>query len=174
MESGAIWEKKRDYIPAFFQRRAGLPPLRYENVGMFPSHPGLSLAFYRTCSGGNTQAVAAIAVAACLFSRLVPAGNWREISPMSDENVQHDPSAGRFVLGAAVAEYRLEGNLMIFTHTWVPPELRGHGVAGKLIREGLEYARREGKRVVPQCSYVETYLRRHPEYADLRAETGGG
>ncbi len=88
---------------------------------------------------------------------------------MSDERVQHDSAAGRFVYGPAVAEYRMEGNRMIFTHTWVPPELRGQGVAGKLIREGLEYARREGKRVEPQCSYVEAYLSRHPEYADLRA-----
>lgn len=85
------------------------------------------------------------------------------------EEIRHEPAAGRFVLGEAVAEYRLEGNRMIFTHTFVPPEMRGQGVAAKLIHAGLEYARAGGKRVVPQCSYVETYLQRHPEYEDLRA-----
>lgn len=87
---------------------------------------------------------------------------------MSDE-VRHEPVARRFVLGSSVAGYRMEGKLMIFTHTFVPPELRGRGIAANLIRAGLDYARAEGKSVVPQCSYVETFLQRHPEYGDLRA-----
>lgn len=88
---------------------------------------------------------------------------------MNTDPVLHDAAGSRFTLGPAVAEYRREGDVMIFTHTWVPSEARGRGVAARLVREGMEYARRKGKRVVPQCSYVETFLRRHPEYEDLRA-----
>lgn len=92
---------------------------------------------------------------------------------MSFEIVQHYPESGRFELAhegkVAFAEYELRGNLMVLTHTWVPPEMRGGGVAGRLVQAALVWARGEKKKIIPQCSYVETYLRRHPEFADLRA-----
>ena len=66
-----------------------------------------------------------------------------------------------------MAEYRQEHDLIIFTHTWVPPELRGQGIAGDLLRAGLEFARKKNLRVVPQCSYVDVFIRRHPEFSDL-------
>jgi len=67
----------------------------------------------------------------------------------------------------AVAEYRREGDVMIFTHTEVPPALRGGGIAGKLVQFALESAAREKVKIIPQCSYVEHYIRRHPEFASL-------
>ena len=73
----------------------------------------------------------------------------------------------------ALLEYVEQGeNLLIFTHTFVPPELRGRNVAAKLTKFALDDARLQGKKVVPQCSYVATYMERNKEYADLRAETG--
>jgi predicted GNAT family acetyltransferase len=56
---------------------------------------------------------------------------------------------------------------IVFVHTEVPPELRGRGIASELARRALDYARREGLRVVVQCPFVAGYLRAHPEYADL-------
>jgi predicted GNAT family acetyltransferase len=56
---------------------------------------------------------------------------------------------------------------VVFTHTFVPPELRGRGLAEKLVRAGLDWTRAQGFRAVPQCSYVDAYIRRHPEYQDL-------
>ncbi|MEN9677800.1 MAG: hypothetical protein RIS76_3696 [Verrucomicrobiota bacterium] len=67
----------------------------------------------------------------------------------------------------ALAEYHLEGGRMALTHTFVPPELRGRGLAERVVRAALEHARTLGLRVVPQCSYVDSFLRRHPELADL-------
>lgn len=58
---------------------------------------------------------------------------------------------------------------MVFTHTLVPPELRGRGVAEKLVRAALAEARARGCRVVPQCSYVARFIERHAEYQDLLA-----
>lgn len=70
----------------------------------------------------------------------------------------------------AVAEYVVEGDRMVLTHTLVPPELRGQGIAESLVRAALDDARVEGRRVVPQCSYVAMFIRRHPEYQPLVAE----
>jgi predicted GNAT family acetyltransferase len=72
----------------------------------------------------------------------------------------------------AVLEYQAQGpDLLVFTHTFVPHELRGRNVAALLTQYALDDARREGKKVVPQCSYVATFMARKPEYAGLRAPT---
>lgn len=88
--------------------------------------------------------------------------------------VSHDVTAQRFeaVIGphTAVCEYERAGGPIIFTHTFVPPELRGQGIAEKLVRAGLDYARRERRKVVPSCSYVAAFIARHREYAALLAE----
>jgi len=45
-----------------------------------------------------------------------------------------------------------------FRSTFTPPELRGRGVAGVIVKEALEWARGRGLEVVPGCSYVQRYL----------------
>lgn len=55
------------------------------------------------------------------------------------------------------------------THTLVPPEIGGRGVAAKLVEALVADAKAEGFRIEPQCSYVEAMFRRHKEWADLRA-----
>jgi uncharacterized protein len=68
----------------------------------------------------------------------------------------------------AVLEYRLRGtDHLVLVHTGVPHRLEGKGVAGLLARTALEYAREHRMRVVPLCSFVQAYLKRHPEYMDL-------
>jgi predicted GNAT family acetyltransferase len=88
-----------------------------------------------------------------------------------DIAVTHNEAAMRFealVLGElAVCEYQREGNRMIFTHTYVPTELRGRGVAQKLVRVALEYAQQHGHRIVPACSYVDVFVKRSPEFRAL-------
>ena len=56
-----------------------------------------------------------------------------------------------------------------FDHTFVVPELRGHGVAGLLMHAAVEWARRTGIRVVPDCSYVRAAFARDPSIADVLA-----
>ena len=55
------------------------------------------------------------------------------------------------------------------THTVVPLALEGHGIAGRLARAALDYARDRGLSVVPLCPYVADYIGKHPEYEDLVA-----
>jgi predicted GNAT family acetyltransferase len=70
----------------------------------------------------------------------------------------------------AYAAYDLEDpDMIVFTHTVVPDALAGRGIASKLVEHGLEHARANNLKVVPQCSYVAKYLERHTEYQDLVA-----
>ncbi len=85
--------------------------------------------------------------------------------------VRHNPTARRFEALAggqlSVAEYRRDGERILFTHTEVPPALRGQGIAAKLVRVALDYAREAGLTVVPLCWYVDAFIRQNPEYRDL-------
>lgn len=66
-----------------------------------------------------------------------------------------------------VAEYIERGDSIAFTHTVVPPEFGGQGIAGKLARASLDDARERGLVVIPQCSYYAEWIQKHPDYADL-------
>lgn len=66
-------------------------------------------------------------------------------------------------------DYDLNGKVMTILHTGVPPEVGGRGIAGELTRFALDYARAQGWTVVPACSYADSYMQRHTEYADLLA-----
>ena len=85
--------------------------------------------------------------------------------------VRHNVAESRFetVVDSflSVADYELAVGTMIMTHTFVPPELRGRGIAEKLVRTALDWARTERLRVVPACSYVATFVQRHSEYQPL-------
>jgi predicted GNAT family acetyltransferase len=85
--------------------------------------------------------------------------------------VHHNAKAQRFELStastAALLEYLRTTDGVVFTHTFVPPELRGKGLAEQLVRAALEWARAEKLRVVPECSYVARFVERNPEYRGL-------
>jgi hypothetical protein len=69
--------------------------------------------------------------------------------------------------GPAVADYRLAGDVITFTHTVVPREAEGQGVGGRLIAGALADVRGRGLKVVPACSFVAAYIELHPEAATL-------
>ena len=70
----------------------------------------------------------------------------------------------------ALTAYDLgDPNRIVFTHTDVPEALAGRGIAGEIVKFGLDYAREKKLTVVPQCPYVASYIKRHPQYQDLLA-----
>ena len=69
----------------------------------------------------------------------------------------------------AVLTWRAQGPLRIADHTFVPPQMRGQGVAQVLVEALVADARAQGFHIVPHCSYVAALFRRHPEWADLLA-----
>ncbi len=66
-------------------------------------------------------------------------------------------------------DYAREGGLIRLLYIEVPRELQGRGFAAVLLREVLAWARERGLQVVPVCSYVQIFMRRHSEYDDLLA-----
>jgi predicted GNAT family acetyltransferase len=88
-------------------------------------------------------------------------------------DIRHDESRQRFETTVdghlCVADYRLHGDVMWMTHTGVPAAVGGRGIAAQLVRAALDHARANGLKVEPMCSYVDAYMRRHPEVDDLRA-----
>lgn len=66
-------------------------------------------------------------------------------------------------------DYRDGDGRRVFTHTGVRTAYEGHGLAAQLVRRGLDDARAEEMKVVPQCSYVAAYIARHPDDVDLLA-----
>ncbi len=85
--------------------------------------------------------------------------------------VVHNPQAYRFEIARegflAVLEYMLADGKIIFTHTGVPEALGGQGIGSRLVAAGLDYAREQGLKVVPACSFVAAYIQKHPETQDL-------
>ena len=73
----------------------------------------------------------------------------------------------------AVATYTLgDDGTITFVHTVVPEPLRGRGIATKLVVAALASARELGRKVIPQCSVFDAYMRKHPETHDLLAPEG--
>lgn len=67
----------------------------------------------------------------------------------------------------AAAYYKLDGNVITFVHTEVPPELGGKGVGSKLVQAALDQVRAEGMKVIAECPFVKAWIGKHPEYKDL-------
>jgi len=83
-------------------------------------------------------------------------------------DIRHDEDLHRFSLPAddadAVLEYQLfqkedGGRAVDFTRTWVPPAARGKGLAERLVREGLRWAKSEDLNIQASCWYVAKFLR---------------
>lgn len=90
---------------------------------------------------------------------------------LNELEVTHNPAENRFkswIDGQlSKLDYKEDDDTIVMMHVGVNPEHRGQGVAGKLTKAGLEYAKEKSLRVIPMCSYVGVYIRRHPEYIEL-------
>lgn len=99
-------------------------------------------------------------------------------SGKADVTITHSGhgSRGRYVAKVAGAsatghldwEDRGDG-VRVATHTIVPREIGGRGVAAELVKALVADAREQGFRIDPQCSYVARMFERHPDWADLHA-----
>lgn len=71
----------------------------------------------------------------------------------------------------AIAEYILnKQGVLFFTHTEVPQELEGQGVASNLMKAAFLDAEERGLKIAPICPFVKSYIQRHPEWKRLLAE----
>ena len=90
---------------------------------------------------------------------------------LDDVVVTHNEEAHCFEATVAglrsVITYRRFPDRLVLQHTEVPPPLEGKGLAAKLTRTALDFARANHLRVVPLCPYVSSFLRRHRQYHDV-------
>jgi predicted GNAT family acetyltransferase len=95
------------------------------------------------------------------------------IDPVASLTVSHDAQRRRFTAVvdglACVVDYRRQDQVVTFMHTEVPRALQGRGIAAELVRQALAWAAAEGVSVIPACSYISVYMRRHPETRPLLA-----
>jgi predicted GNAT family acetyltransferase len=86
---------------------------------------------------------------------------------MSD--VRHNEAEHRYELdaphGLAIAVYHQHGDSRVFTHTEVPSADEGRGIGARVVKAALDDTKKSGFKIVPACSFVVAYVRRHPEYA---------
>ena len=87
--------------------------------------------------------------------------------------IRHVVNEGFFIFGKngdelAKLTYRKEGEKLYFESTVVSSELRGQGIAGKLFDAGVKYARENGYKIVPVCSYIVKKFE-SGKYDDLKA-----
>ncbi len=88
-----------------------------------------------------------------------------------DYTIKHKPETSRFETTVdgytGYIEYRSGDGKLHILHTIVPMKIEGRGIAAALTRAVFEYAKENGLKVVPICSYADTWCRRHPEYMDI-------
>lgn len=75
---------------------------------------------------------------------------------------------------AGFAQYCARPGLIAFIHTEIDERMEGHGLASQLIAFALDDARARGMAVLPFCPFVNAYIARHPEYAELVPENHRG
>lgn len=63
-----------------------------------------------------------------------------------------------------------DGKTLDYMSTYVPPELRGRQIAEQIVKFALDYAKENNYKVIPSCSYVDMYVKRHPEYNEIVVE----
>jgi uncharacterized protein len=84
--------------------------------------------------------------------------------------ISHDQDAKRFTTEAdghgAQLDYTLADGVMTITHTRVPPEIGGRGVAAELMRAALQFAAERGSSIDPACSYAAAYMRKQHKAPD--------
>lgn len=86
-------------------------------------------------------------------------------------DVVDNTAAHRFEINldgeTAFAEYSLVAGGIILPHTLVPEAFEGRGIAGRLARYAMQYARDRNLKIIPLCPFMAGYMAKHPETHDL-------
>jgi uncharacterized protein len=79
--------------------------------------------------------------------------------------ISHDQNLHQFATEVsghrAELDYTLSGGVMSITHTRVPAEIGGRGVAADLMKAALDCANAAHWTVTPVCSYAVAYMHKH-------------
>ncbi|OGV03659.1 MAG: hypothetical protein A2330_07735 [Ignavibacteria bacterium RIFOXYB2_FULL_36_7] len=86
--------------------------------------------------------------------------------------IKHDKDQEKFYLvesgKESYAKYIMDDSKTInIIKVYVHPDLRNRGLAGKLAKAALEYAKENNLKVIPTCSYADYFIAKNKEYEDL-------
>jgi predicted GNAT family acetyltransferase len=71
-------------------------------------------------------------------------------------------------------DYRRVRGRIIFVHTEVDPAMEGRGIGGRLAAGALDDVRAQGLKFSAKCPFIAAYVKRHPEYDDIRVDLDSG
>ncbi len=63
--------------------------------------------------------------------------------------------------------YEEKNGVLHLTHTFVPKELGGRGIAGALVKDVFADIEKSSLKMKPACSYIVAYVEKHPQYEKL-------
>jgi predicted GNAT family acetyltransferase len=67
----------------------------------------------------------------------------------------------------AVITFIPDGDIITVDHTRVDESLRGRGIALRLLNKTVAYARRENKKIIPECPWVKKVMTSDSAYDDV-------
>jgi uncharacterized protein len=94
----------------------------------------------------------------------------KQLSEPASQSIAKTPDRYELLIDgelAVFADYVVHGDVMELPHTVTNPAFRGRGLAAVLVSHILDELRSVDARVIPSCSYVATFIDRHPEYQPL-------
>lgn len=92
---------------------------------------------------------------------------YQNIQLINNENIHHF----ELIIDnmTAFIDYKLKGDKIFLIHTEVPQEMEGMGVAAALVEKAFNYIEEHHLKIIPLCTYVVAFLKRHPEWNRLLA-----
>ena len=92
---------------------------------------------------------------------------------MENGKLELNEDSNRFELEVdgttAFIDYKLRDDVMSLIHTEVPKELERKGVGSKIVHMALTYIKEHNYKVAPLCSFVASYVVKHPEWKSILA-----
>lgn len=67
----------------------------------------------------------------------------------------------------AKIEYEIRSNELIIMHTEVSEIHKGQGIGKLLVKEVIDFARKQNLRVLPICQFAKKEIEKNEEYQDL-------
>lgn len=86
--------------------------------------------------------------------------------------IEHDKENGEFQTTInnekAFLNYRKKSpNTLEYYETFVPENQRGKKIASQLTMEALSYAQENNLKVIPTCSFVNTFVKENHKFDDV-------
>lgn len=88
--------------------------------------------------------------------------------------IEHNKSENRGIFkamedGSKAGEmtYSRRGETIVIEHTEVDPKFQGKGVGKQLVKEAVNFSRKNNVKISPECSYAKKVLTRGEEFKDV-------